>query len=602
MKEPAVPSRIPPFPSMPLPPHRKLVLLVVAALVVAVTDGEARTSILDHSYRNFKNTVVEVDSIFGTAARHGAVPYLVTIRNNTDKDRTWTVRLSEGSRGRTLTTETIRRFEVKSGTETTHQVLLPMAPTFAAYNYRSISVEITAPGLRNVSRGTSYQTVEQLPTIVISARLAARSMTRLNKAAEDSLSDQRFGEIFEPEFLPEDWIAYSAQDVLLIDLESWEGLTAAQRRAITEWVRMGGVLNVYKKANLSADLDVGELGFEGGVLVGKSNRTGTVRDTLRLSLGTVSLKAWDGKEVRSDLVKRLDSTKARSDLLGDDYDESWDLADQFGTREFNSALIFFLLITFAIIVAPVNLFYLAKPGKRHRLFFTTPIISVAACLIIVLLILLGDGVGGKGRRLVFADLQPHKDEMRLYLSQEQISRTGVMMNPGFETETPLAIDPAQLRQSAFSALNRETQRTAEFRYLARTYGGGFFQSRAEQGFDLRAAMPSRARIELRRPARGENPPELTSNLPTAIRAVHFRDASGTIWKSPDDVTIPPGDPIPLERADETKFGAWFARQIDPISNTKQGRIRSLREENGRFFALPVDAAPYTLDTHPSVRW
>ena len=44
-----------------------------------------------------------------------------------------------------------------------------------------------------------------------------------------------------------------------------------------------------------------------------------------------------------------------------------------------------ILIAFGIIVGPVNLFVIARQGRRHRLFWTTPLISLIASLLLIAL-------------------------------------------------------------------------------------------------------------------------------------------------------------------------------------------------------------------------
>ena len=126
------------------------------------------------------------------------------------------------------------------------EIILPFAPEFTAYSYRNVFTRITSPGLPSVERNTGYQTVTNIPTIAMSQRLGQRSLSTLDKTVKQRNSnDPRFANSYNPEHLSTDWRAYTALDYLLIDLEAWQQIEQAQRRAILEWVRLGGILDIF---------------------------------------------------------------------------------------------------------------------------------------------------------------------------------------------------------------------------------------------------------------------------------------------------------------------------------------------------------------------
>src|SRR5690606_18267044 len=115
-----------------------------------------------------------------------------------------------------------------------------------------------------------------------------------------------------------------------------------------------------------------------------------------------------------------------------------------------------VLIAFGLLVGPVNLFVFAKSGQRHRLFITTPIISLATCALLILLILIQDGTGGRGERIVLMEVRPDADENRAYLHQEQVSRTGVLLGSSFELKESAVISPVPLADSPWTRLKPGT--------------------------------------------------------------------------------------------------------------------------------------------------
>lgn len=576
----------------PHPPRRHLgvlVALVTLSILLPGTGSFAGEQVFRHDYREHPGTFVEIQSVFGAAAKQGSLPYRITIRNQSGKSRVWTVAMSEGNHGRPLTTRTTHRIEVEDGSEVVREVTLPFAPAFLAYDYRSLNVEVSAPGLPAESRQTGEQTPQTRPLIGISKALAQRSLTRLDQEVRDeNSSNPYFAKLFEPGHLPSDWLGYTGLDLLMLDEPAWRSLAAAQRQALVAWIRLGGRLDLFSESAI----DPSSLGLP----LDPPARPGS---HATLSLGRIYFRTWDGDELPGSLLAAYRDAPQVSEALNADFQKDWELQKRFGTKHFNPTLVFFLLLAFAILVAPVNLFYLAKPGRRHRLFITTPLISVATCVLIVLLILFIDGIGGKGRRVVLADLQPAPGETRVYLSQEQISRTGVMVTSGFETGRPYDLSPVNLLPSHFNPLSQYGRRFATFEINGGRFEGEFFRSRSEQAFAVRAAEPARARIESAGEENGV--PVLVSNLAQEITAFHFRDARGDLWTSPAGSAIAPGQRIPLERARSQAHPGWLGEAIDLFSKSRKEQILALSGPN-RFFAQVRDPDAFALPTHPSLRW
>lgn len=561
-------------------------LLLVLAPMGHLVAGE---QVFRHDYRDFGDTFVEIQSVFGTVARQGSLPYRITIRNQSGRPRVWTVTMSEGNQGRPLTTKATHRIEVENGAEVVREVTLPFAPAFLAYDYRNLDIEVSASGIPSESRTTSDQTPQNFPMIGMSKALAERSLTRLDAEVRNAnSSNPYFAKLFEPEHLPVEWIGYTGLDLLLLDEPAWNGLTSAQRQALVAWIRLGGRLDLYSESGIDpSSLDLPLEAPKGRDL------------PATLSLGRIYFRTWDGREVPDSHLAFYRDAPQAAEALNNEFQQNWDLQSGFGIKKFNPTLVFLLLLAFAILVAPVNLFYLAKPGRRHRLFITTPIISIVTCLLIVFLIFFIDGVGGKGHRVVLADLQTGRGENRLYLTQEQISRTGVMLTSGFETERPFEINPVNLPPSHFNPLSQYGRRFATFEINGGSYDGEFFRSRSEQAFALRAAEPGRARIE----AAGEEggTPVLVSNLSQEIIAFLYRDPKGELWSSPAGTVAAPGQRIPLERAKSRVLPEWMKETIALFSKSRQDQIRALSEPN-RFFAQVRDPDAFALPTHPSLRW
>ena len=572
-----------------MPPRSLFFLLAAIAAMLPSVAARGGEQIFRHDYAGNTDTFVEIQSVFGAVAKQGSLPYRITIRNNTGRTRVWMIRFSEGNYGRRLNTGATFSIEVGDGAQAVREVTLPFAPAFLAYDYRNLEITASASGLPSESRTFGEQTPQSFPILAMSKALAQRSLSRLDDLVKNENSgNPHFAKTFDPGQLPSDWLGYTGLDGLILDEPAWKALTPAQRQALVAWVRLGGRVDLYGQNEIDpASLDL-PIAAAGGTDAGWA-----------LSLGSIHFHTWDGREVPENHLAFFRNIPQGSQALEGEYDLKWKVFADFGTKEFNPLLVFLLLLAFAILVAPVNLFYLAKPGRRHRLFVTTPIISVSTCLLIILIIFFIDGIGGAGRRVVLADLQPGENENRLYVTQEQLSRTGVMITPGFTTGRIYDLNPVNLPASQFNPFSQNGERSATYVMSEGRYSGEFFRSRSEQAFSLRTAEPARSRIDHQGEENGK--PVLVSNLAQEILDFHYRDAKGGHWVATAGSVTAPGQRIPLEKSDAAVWPGWIEDSITNFSQTRRDRIRGMQDPH-RFFARVRDPEALALPTHRGIRW
>lgn len=580
-----------------MPLFRLAPLLCIAFFLIG-DSSVAQEELLKHAPKNTRDTFVRIESIFGNAARQGAAPFRISIRNNTGRDRVWTVDFREGNSGRRLSTDSTFQFAVPNGSEVRHEVAVRFAPAFAAYDYRNLTVAISTPGLDSTIRNFSESTNRDFPKLAMSKSLARRSLNKLSdELKKENSSNQSFGKDVEIGALPSNWLGYTCLDALLLTTQDWNQVSQAQRQAILAWVRIGGRLDLYSSDPAVYSDQQTALNGLGIPVTNSGNITRP-----NLSLGLVTVQRWDGTELSSQVIGTYRNVPTRDHFLESAFGKSWGLYESSNTLSFNPILIFALLTIFAVLVAPVNLFYFAGKGKRHRLFITTPIISVAACILIVLLILFKDGLGGHGERVVLADFQPAPGEMRVYINQEQFSSTGVMISPGFKSAEELDINPVELPPSPFNPLSNRSGRTTTYLFSGNEFGGRFFGSRSEQAFAIRSAVPTRARVELIKPASDGQAPELVSNLPISIRNLYYVDTEGEVWATPENLEAAPGNTIPLVKPMGDEAKAWLDLHSKGFSKPQKKRILELLQQRNRFFCLPAGKTDFPLETHRSIRW
>ncbi|NNE91543.1 MAG: hypothetical protein HKN23_07840 [Verrucomicrobiales bacterium] len=565
--------------------------LIALALLAGPVFGQKQ--LISHNYNAQGTTRILVESVFSHGLTRGYMPVVVTIRNGIPQDRTWNVNFQRDGSWNSFNYRSNFSVPAKGNSEVIYPLLVPVPTAMNGSNWGQTNVSINAPGLGGQSRNDSINYNTSWPSIGISKKLADRNLTQLNDHLNSSgFGADTFGGRFDPKQLPGDWRGYTGIDVLMIEAGEWSSVTAGPKKAIREWLHMGGRLEIY---TTNGGMVPADFGFgEKPQLAGKA---------VPISLGWVQVRQWSGKELdKNAIVNRYRPVKNQSLNFGEDFKSQWALQQAFGIESFDPILIFLLLIVFGVVVGPVNLFVFAKPGQRHKLFVTTPIISLIASLLIFGLIMLRDGIGGNGQRIAFANLQ--SQDNNLYLIQEQISRTGVLLNTRFKLNEAAFITPVLMRSSEWNRLmDSNGNVSGAFSLTGNDFRGDWFQSRSEQGQAIQAVRPTRSRIELRAPAGADKstPPELFSSLEFTMSEFFYRDDDGNVWKS-EAPRIAPGNKIPLVATDFNELNKWWREASKKLSSSQRDRIRKLTGSNGRFFAVSTDPKSGLIDTLGSVRW
>ncbi|MDF1751874.1 MAG: hypothetical protein P1U89_03770 [Verrucomicrobiales bacterium] len=565
------------------------VLLLLSILLFGSNWSYAEKNVLNRKYDS--TSFVKVDHLFDEHVKSGFHPYKVTIRNGYERPLTWTIRFdTNASNYRYQTSHQIR---VEAGAEAVEELIIPAPPTkgHRYSNYRNVRVSATAPGLENeYPRSISGSVDPNWPAIVMSKNLARRNLSRLSSVRKEQKRGQDY---FASSFneLPSNWKGLTCVDILMIDDASWRALPKQQKRAAMTWVRYGGRLEVFAAKQ---DATFEDVGFEEPDFVKEKKGT--------FSLGTVTINHWNGKDLPDQLVNRYAGSRQFDNSFNQDFSKSWGLLDDFGTKNFNPFLVFILLVIFAVLVGPINLFHFAKAGQRHRLFITTPIISLVASLVIIFIILVQDGMGGNGRRVVFVDVQSDPEQRQLQLLQHQVSRTGVMLRSGFDNEATPGVIPVNLPPSRWNPINNGQFRNSNYQFNQGSYSGDFFRSRSEQGFHLRAVRPTRSRIERRGPEGGGEVPNLFSSMEFAVTNFFYIDLNGIVWKTAKEAPVEPGQEIQLEKSDIIELTEWLNDVTNVMAEADQRQIRNLKSSRQRYFAIAKTPTPLMIDTHSAIRW
>jgi hypothetical protein len=449
------------------------------------------------------------------------------------------------------------------------------------------------------------------PFWAISQSLGGAAAAALNDAARPKAgkggsgysSGESFAGSFLPVDLPADWRGYMGLDGLALTDEEWTALAPGVRTAIRHWMLLGGVLDLYH----SGAAPVGVL-QELKAGSAEPDPTGGVLGGMPVGAGRVRVFAWDRVVLGAPAMSRFFSgaglsirhVAAREAMLpGPPGNRAGStLRDTLGVRSFAAWQVGVILLIFGILVGPVNLFYLAGPGRRHRLFVTTPLIALGASLVLIAVIFLQDGAGGKGQRAALVELFP--DENLSTVRQYQISRTGVLFGGGFVMSELAALTPLLLENSRWTRLKSGGSSDSEGQRFnqpePQAYAGDWFQSRSEQAQLVETIRPGRGRLELK-PGAGD--PVLVSSLAGALESVFYQDPGGQWWTGAAPLTT--GGSLALQKTDEAAFAAWSAEQLAPFPPGVAAPLQSGRHA-GRFYAVSRDPAVGLAGTLQSIDW
>ena len=522
---------------------------------------------------------IELSSPFAQVPARGYVPCIATIKNHSGGTRQWDFGLESGlgysSNRRQLAAE--QSVRVENDREVRVPLLLPVLPNERATRvYRSSLISTTGYGVDSEQRN-SLPSNNTAPTpngatvfVGMSEKLAHDTWSTLTDHFKPS--KELAGSPLDLTLLPSDWRALAGLDCLWLTPEDYAGLEAGQQNAIRQWVLSGGSLFVCENSPDQAT----RAEFSPGNPAAKG---------VAFGFGDVEWVPYDGKKLSVDdtaaRITGLHQTTSPDPSGG--VAKDWPLAQTTGALQLNKLFLILFIGTFAVLVGPVNLFYFARQGRRHRLFWTTPLISLVASVLLIAVIVLQDGIGGNGSRVSLTYLLPARSEAAVI--QEQISRTGVLFSHDFAAREDLFLEPVDLRT---------TTGQQQYDQSGRDYSGGWYASRRLQAQRAQAVVPTRARIDLLNAEQAKNgaPPMVVSSLPVELTELRYTDPAGHRWqgkalRTGERQTLLPYSGPPL--AHETGGSAY----LDDLLATN-------RERNGDFCALAKPGQ--FLETLPSIRW
>lgn len=556
-------------------------LLFFLALALPVS---AQETIIREVFDPATDTHVEVLALFSKPSPVGYLPVRVKIANNLKSEsRIQLDFTSQSDYNDDLRTQSSFDLSASGGKTVTRDILVPLNPACGYYGGKNVVVTLSG-SMGRTSNSIRSSIGNAQPSILLSESLFTPNASSLDSEMNAKISSSgrggssEFAAKFDPRQLPDDWLAFSGYDYVMMTDGDWGNIPPGGRNAILSWVRLGGQLVIFATSSATPE----SLG------VPPETSFGTI--IIRSIPSTLKL---DAPEVVK-LVTRSGLPQHAS--LGTNFQSNWPLQKLFGEQTFRYALFVIVLIVFGILVGPVNLFVFAKSGQRHKLFITTPLISLGASLILIVLIITQDGFGGSGMRRVLMEVRPDSGVNAAYVHQEQFSRTGVLTGSDFTINTPVILQPVPIAASRWARYTGGSNAKGNFNLQPADgklqASGDWWQSRSEHGHVLSAVVSTRGRIE-----RTDTPGTCLSTFEFPIDTLYFLDESKQ-WHRADKITA--GKRFTLAPVEAAMVIPALTAEAKAFANRNQEFLKSAMTRPGHFIAITKSAPG--IDTNPSIKW
>jgi hypothetical protein len=465
----------------------------------------------------------------------GPAPLRVAIRNDSGRDRSWTFDYVSMSVAGTRRYRT--RLAAAAGEHRSFEVVVPLSGDVSEMS--SLQMRVRGFGITNSDwqYPLSGYANEATPVPALSQSLHAEAQRGIS---------------FDTGLLPSDHRGLLGLRVLALGEDEWNGLRPGAREALSDWTARGGRL----------------------VLVDAERNPGEVSGRQDVGLGTILKVKRPQSKVEWDEVLETPSPPPQ----GASY-RAW-TEEQFPPIEDRPGLLLAFLLLYAPLVGPVNLYVFCSKGRRARLFWTLPALALGASFLLTAIVLLQDGLGGRGHRVTFLRLVP--ELTREVLIQEQTSLTGALLARGFELDESFAIHDAPVGASSGRQFASEGSRL----------GGDWFRSRSIQAQRIEGVRAARARVAFA----GEG--AITSSIEDTLEELYYRDGEGRAWRA---AVVGPGARAALVAATEEEYERFWGtlfRDAGPV--TRLHLQQSLLERGG--FLARAATSRRAIETLEGIAW
>jgi hypothetical protein len=542
------------------------------ALVSTLCAGQAEHILPSPRFEPGSGIEMRIINCYEDIPPDGFLPVRVEVKNDSGAPRTWQFRAVH-SQSSLRSMQFVASLSVDAGSERAFELLAPIDPQLTVSSrYSNLMITVTGYGVASgtTSEHSSGSGLTPTPFLGMGEALSVKNWGPLRERMEKNHSRSLDGSAVDLRLLPEDWRGLAGFEILVFSDFEWRQIPATQRNAIQDWIIQGGKLVLWGAGTANTP----DLPLAG-------------------DLGTGAVLHWAPADDFLDQASRLlMATEALASATLQDYTWQWTLAQSLGRPEPPHLLIISFVVAFALVVGPLNFVVFAPLGQRHRLFWTTPAIALAASALMGLFIVLREGFGGSGER--FEVLLNLPQLRKSVIWQEQASRTGVLASSAFVPSEPSLILPIGLRDSSGSYLLSERGKT----YLldGATWSGDWFRSRTTQAQLLSAVLPTRAHVQI--VTSQDAAPSAVSTFDQEMAEFWYFDKEGISWKAEN---LRPGEKQALKRTEQQAFEAWWRAALKPAGPITRGHAESYaKDKREKFFASTT--TPRFITSLVTIRW
>lgn len=570
----------------PFSPFSLCRLIILFAATVVRTSASSWEFPMEPAYS------VRVEPSFADQCLPIVHPLQVEVENRTASPATWDLLVTISPqlyRGPDSSLQMHFQYTCPAYREVTFPLLLPISMEIE--HGVNLSFVLQGPGVVDARQSMflRLQEHELLPYSLLSQSLAGETIRQLGKTHDDPLF------LAVDEFYS-DWQSYLGVVSIYLTTSDWLTIASAPRQALLDWTEAGGELIFCHLENVSTPASpVHPNDFPFLPLAGSFPEGRMVHPH---GLGQI---VWQQPPTATKAVvspgRPLFATPARIRLpilpdfeeFGDDLPEAYAITG----RRVHQGLLLFLVILFGLLVAPLNLWWLARGPKRLRILWTTPILALSFSLLLFGIFHLQNGTGGRGLQVEV--IWKKSGSPQLLRVVRQHSETHLLTRKSFTVPDGAWITTQDFSiDENFSRLNSSGQRF----WRGNRLDGDWFHSRSRQSQSIVWQETNRQELSVRarRSDTGQIEWEAHSAWPEDCRSLLFRDNSGQTWVAHH---LSAGQRLTMEKASEEDLRIFRERLA------RCGRFASLLRqqwENGRFLAEIVPSPGSALETLPDLDW
>ncbi len=566
----------------------------------------------------------KMEGHFSGPGQYGYYPVRVSLVNHRDSPVTIELRYENSEKAYSYHYEGNSKLKhyltLQAGGHQTYQrdLLLPLVPSKKGGSRMDFTVVLGGyTSTDSVQHFSSKEFQSVLMSVDLYNEYGSKLDAGLGGARTRYGADANFASVFDVALMPKQWQAYQGFEKVIISDKEWMKVPAEEKNAILHWVRLGGYLQVLclnassDRYSLQLPRDLFPLTKENDLRATYSATAAQIYTPARhmayrnvhdptaedaqvswgLSTGIIQLKKGEPEPKTLLEETKVFNNKSVSFKGGEN---DFRLVEEFGVEEFGTTLLVWMLVVFALVVGPINFFWLARAGRRHRLLMTIPIITIAASLLLVALILVEDGTGGKGHRVCHVEIMHEGSEHYAYIQQRQLLKSGLLLSSSFEMTDQAVLHPVEL--SEYNQWNRVHEDSSEnysqsLNGSTCEYHGDWFQSRAQMAHAIEAVQPQRGKLSLKK----NSNVQLESTFDFPISTVFYYDEDAQWWRG---AALTRGGTCSLQKCEATVL-TEVLKEIT-LDEYTMNRIKVLAQRKGHFLALTKKYP--MLDSLPSIDW